>query len=256
LLLRSNALACLAEPDRRSPCPPWPLVTAGQLARVQERSRTCADGMEIPPPCGCSRGHTAARPEAAGRCDVPGNVRRWKPHTPCGLLIYGQTWLGLNPSASSLSGCFSDQRHLLEPGSAGLSVCPRVTVTVPERPPDRARGGHDPLIRRSGRVVQKRPLRSVRWADIPQLSTRGERRPAAWQQYWQQSRPNGVDPRPSVFQAGHISSWRRWCECAALALIAVACRWLLLLLSRLLSGQESGIAAAGLPDLGGSGLFT
>jgi hypothetical protein len=64
-----------------------------------------------------------------------------------GLLIYGQTWLGLNPSASSLSGCFSDQRHLLEPGSAGLSVCPRVTVTVPERPPDRARGGHDPLIR-------------------------------------------------------------------------------------------------------------
>jgi DNA-binding winged helix-turn-helix (wHTH) protein len=37
------------------------------------------------------------------------------------------------------------------------------------------------LIRRSGRVVQKRPLRSACWADIPQLSTRGEGRPAAWQ---------------------------------------------------------------------------
>jgi hypothetical protein len=29
-------------------------------------------------------------------------------------------------------GCFSDQRYRLEPRSAGLLVCPRVTVTVPD----------------------------------------------------------------------------------------------------------------------------
>jgi hypothetical protein len=32
-------------------------------------------------------------------------------------------------------GCFSDPRHVLLPRSAGLPVCPRVTVTVPDRPP-------------------------------------------------------------------------------------------------------------------------
>ena len=54
------------------------------------------------------------------------------------------------------------------------------------------------LIRRSGQVVQDRPLRSVRWADIPQLSTRDRRCPAAWLQ----SRRNGLDARPPVFQGG------------------------------------------------------
>ena len=44
------------------------------------------------------------------------------------------------------------------------------------------------------RFVQGRLLPSVRWGDIPQLSTRDRRRPAAWQQ----SRPNGTDPRPSA----------------------------------------------------------
>src|SRR2546423_8107967 len=53
------------------------------------------------------------------------------------------------------------------------------------------------LIRRLGQAVQDRLLLSVRWADIPQLSTRDRRCPTAWQQYWQQSRLNGTDPRPS-----------------------------------------------------------
>jgi len=53
-------------------------------------------------------------------------------------------------------------------------------------PPHRARGGHDLLIRRNRRIVQSRPLRFVRWVDIPQLSTRDQCCPAAWQQYWQQ----------------------------------------------------------------------
>ena len=43
-------------------------------------------------------------------------------------------------------------------------------------------------------------------------------------------------PRPSVSQAGHIPSWHGWCESYALSAVAGACRWLLLLLSPLLSG--------------------
>jgi hypothetical protein len=34
-----------------------------------------------------------------------------------------------------------------------LSVCPQVTVTVPDRPPHRARGGHDPVIYAYERVL-------------------------------------------------------------------------------------------------------
>jgi len=56
------------------------------------------------------------------------------------------------------------------------------------------------LIRRSGRIVQDRPLRSLRWADIPQLSAWDAPCPAAWQQCWQQSRRRGTDPRPSPFR--------------------------------------------------------
>jgi hypothetical protein len=41
--------------------------------------------------------------------------------------------------------------------------------------------------------------------------------------------------RPSAFQAGHIPSWHRSCESYALSPVAGACRWLLLLLSPLLS---------------------
>src|SRR6185437_13445607 len=41
------------------------------------------------------------------------------------------------------------------------------------------------------------------------------------------------------FQAGHIPSWRGSCECYALSSVAVGSRWLLLLLSRLLSAGGS-----------------
>ena len=57
----------------------------------------------------------------------------------------------------------------------------------------------DHQIRRSEHMVQDRPLRSVRWAHIPQLSAGDRRCLAAWQQYWQQSRRNGTDPRSSAF---------------------------------------------------------
>jgi hypothetical protein len=48
-------------------------------------------------------------------------------------------------------------------------------------------------------------------------------------------RSSGAVARPSVFQAGHIPSWHRSCESYALSPVAGACRWLLLLLSPLLS---------------------
>jgi hypothetical protein len=93
------------------------------------------------------------------------------------------------------------------------------------------------LIRRSGQVVQDRPSPVVGWADIPELSTCVGCRPAAWLQCWLQSRHYGADPRPSAFQAGHLPSWHRSCESAALSLIADARRWWLLLLSPLLSAE-------------------
>jgi len=36
-------------------------------------------------------------------------------------------------------------RYVLRSRSAGLPVCARVTVTVPDRPSHRARSGHDPV---------------------------------------------------------------------------------------------------------------
>jgi len=45
-------------------------------------------------------------------------------------------------------------------------------------------------------------------------------------------------PRPSVFQAGHIPSWRGLCECYRSSPVVAARRWLLLLLSPLLSGAS------------------
>jgi hypothetical protein len=69
-----------------------------------------------------------------------------------------------------------------------------------------SRLGHDRkdsrhhLIRRSRHFVQDRLLRSLRWADIPQLPAWDAPCPAAWQQCWQQSRRPGADPRPSAFQ--------------------------------------------------------
>ena len=96
------------------------------------------------------------------------------------------------------------------------------------------------LIRRLRQVVQDRLLPSVRWADIPQLFTRDKRCPASWQQHWQQSRPNGTDPRPSANEcrtypelAAQRASVLRCCR------VADASRWPLLLLSPLLSAQIS-----------------
>jgi hypothetical protein len=87
------------------------------------------------------------------------------------------------------------------------------------------------LIRRSGQVVQDRPSPVVGWADIPGLSMCVGRRPAAWQQCWQQSRRNGADPRPSAFQAGHMPSRYATCEGPWVLPAADARRWLLPLLS-------------------------
>ena len=80
------------------------------------------------------------------------------------------------------------------------------------------RAASDLLIRKSRQAVQDRPSRPVRWADIPELSTCVGRRPAAWQQCWQQSQRNSADPRPSAFrpdisQVGadraSVMRWRR-----------------------------------------------
>ena len=72
------------------------------------------------------------------------------------------------------------------------------------RPPHRARGGHDLLIRRLRQLVQDGPSPSVRWADIPQPSMCVGRRPAAWLQRWLQSWRNAADP---VAVTVAVSGW-------------------------------------------------
>ena len=49
-------------------------------------------------------------------------------------------------------------------------------------------------IRRSGHIVQGRPLLVVGWADIPGLSTCVGRRRTPWLQSWLHSRRNAADP--------------------------------------------------------------
>jgi hypothetical protein len=53
------------------------------------------------------------------------------------------------------------------------------------------------------------------------------------------SRWSGAVERLSVFQAGHIPSWRGSCERYALSAVAAGRRWSLLLLSPLLSAVGS-----------------
>jgi hypothetical protein len=103
-------------------------------------------------------------------------------------------------ATSSVSGLLRDQAQVGKSRSRGLRSYPRVAVVALGRPPHRARGGHDPLIR-------DRPPRSVCWADIPQLSAWDASCPAAWQQRWQQSRHPGADPWPSAFRPG-VGSYR------------------------------------------------
>jgi hypothetical protein len=86
-----------------------------------------------------------------------------------------------------------------------------------------SRPGNDLRFRRSGQVVQDRPSPIVGWADIPGLSTCVGRRPAAGQQYWQQSRRNGADPRPSAFRRGVVQGARRLAVVPARSVYCPSC---------------------------------
>jgi hypothetical protein len=94
------------------------------------------------------------------------------------------------------------------------------------------------LIRKSGHIVQNCPSRLVRWAVIPALYVPVRRRPVAWQQDWQQSRQPSVGPRPSVFRPDVSPVGADRASVHALPPVAAARRWLLLLLSPLLSAQR------------------
>ena len=97
-----------------------------------------------------------------------------------------------------MSGLLADLAYVRQGRSRCLWCCPGVAVVALGRPPCRARSGHDLLIRRLRQVVLDSLLQSVRWADIPQSSMPGSCCPPSWKQYWQQSRRNGTDPRPSA----------------------------------------------------------
>ena len=135
-----------------------------------------------------------------------------------------------NPIAAEPDG----RRVLSRGGAADHEVTPQAPLTgsgCREHSYGGFGGGHphflphapDLLIRRSRHIVQDRLLRSVRCADIPQLSARDRRCSAAWQQYWQQSRRDGFGARPSTFQAGHIPSCCMTCERPWLLLTGDVC---------------------------------
>jgi hypothetical protein len=65
--------------------------------------------------------------------------------------------------------------------------------------------------------------------------------------FTEQSRRNGLDPRPSAFQAGHIPSWQRSRGRYVPSPLAAGCRWSLLLLSPLLSAASPVPHFRGLP---------
>jgi hypothetical protein len=84
------------------------------------------------------RGDDRRRP---GHRPRPGMACRRSGRSQCGPLRLRPAQRPPRPDQLTrppCQGCFNDQRHVPKPMSAGLPVCPRVTVTVPERPPDRA----------------------------------------------------------------------------------------------------------------------
>jgi len=90
-----------AGPCHRFPLRAVALVTAPQLARVQKRCRTRADGMEIfwygdLPPCGAQQ-RNAACSESAERCNVSAmSGAGSRIRSLAGLLLYGVGRDGLN----------------------------------------------------------------------------------------------------------------------------------------------------------------
>ena len=78
------------------------------------------------------------------------------------------------------------------------------------------------LIRRSRHIVQDRPLRSVCWADIPELSVRDRRCPAAWQQYWQQSRGTALILDRLLFRRSGLPVGRSVASVAGCCRVSVA----------------------------------
>jgi hypothetical protein len=212
-------LACgfLAQAGRRTVC--GMLAGAG---RVQPWPvRAC--------PGGCLRAGAVSGRAAAQQLSACG-VRALP-----GVFVAGVPCSALGrPGGSGELGEHHERGQAHEAGSAFRPACWLPLSCIASCADER--GGHEPLIRRSGQVVQDRPSPVVGWADIPKLSTCVGRRPAAWQQCWQQSRRNGFNPRPSAFQAWRRSSSVMTVEHDRVLSGAGGRRWLPPLLSSLLSG--------------------
>jgi hypothetical protein len=104
------------------------------------------------------------------------------------------------------------------------------------------------LIRRLRHIVQNRLLRSVRWADIPQLSTRDQRCPAAWQQYWQQSRRTASIPDRMLFRRSGLPVRLTRSKRGRMLSCVDGRGWLPPLLSSLLSAAQTHWIARGFSE--------
>ena len=140
-----------------------------------------------------------------------------------------------NPAAAEPDG----RRVLSRGGAADHEVTPQAPLTgsgCREHSYGGFGGGHphfllhvpDLLIRRLRHIAQGRPLRSVRWADIPGLPISGRCCPPSWQQYWQQSHRTALgrlpprQSRPTSY--GPPGRPHRWTRSPSTGRVADLCR--------------------------------
>jgi hypothetical protein len=112
---------------------------------------------------------------------------RW-PRRTCGMKSFQAYRI------SPVSACPAASRAQMR-AQISLPACWFISASMTAR--SGAQWAREHLIRSSGHIVQDRPLQSVRWADIPQLSIRGRCCPPSWQQYWQQPQCSRRMSRPS-----------------------------------------------------------
>jgi hypothetical protein len=156
---------------------------------------------------------------------------------------------------SFVSSLLRDSAHVRQARSRCLPCCPRVAVKPLSRPPHRARGGHEPLRPELAAPLGVCPLpqlmegvggssSSLLSGDVAVFCCCTG---ALGVSFGGAARCAVPTRRPSVFQAGHIPSWRRSCKRYAPSPIAAGSCWLLLLLSPLLSAAGPVPHLRGLP---------
>jgi hypothetical protein len=170
-----------AGPDHRSPGQPWPLSQ-------HANSRGCrSDAERVQMVWRCSPMRAFTRPHCCppGSCRAlrrVGNVRRRKPHTACGLLVYGVDPAGPEPVDLILSGLFVLAGNLPGPKVRRSSHDPGATVDDRQAPLVAAPTWRLRRVTSSSRSQVHRSLRRAYLAaDVLRLSVSVRRSPCKYE---------------------------------------------------------------------------